>query len=195
MPGTSFITPWSGPIFFSIRVEARKSSNVNWPASRRRSISSCSSCSTACSAFSISVSTSPMPRMRDAIRSGWKTSSWSSFSPTDANLTGLPVIALTESAAPPRASPSSFVRTMPSNAIRSWKARATATASWPVIASRTSSTLSGFTASRTCASSSISASSIWSRPAVSTITTSQPSAVARSSPSRAATTASVVSVR
>jgi hypothetical protein len=46
-------------------------------------------------AFSISVSTSPMPRMRDAIRSGWKTSSWSSFSPTEANLTGLPVIALT----------------------------------------------------------------------------------------------------
>ena len=31
MPGTSFITPWSGPIFFSMRVEARKSSNVNSP--------------------------------------------------------------------------------------------------------------------------------------------------------------------
>jgi hypothetical protein len=34
-------------------------------------------------------------------------------------LIGLPVIAFTESAAPPRASPSSFVRTTPSNAIRS----------------------------------------------------------------------------
>ena len=34
-----------------------------------------------------------MPRMRDAIRSGWNTSSWSSFSPTDANLTGRPVTA------------------------------------------------------------------------------------------------------
>ena len=39
------------------------------------------------------------------------TSSWSSFSPTDASLIGLPVTARTESAAPPRASPSSFVRT------------------------------------------------------------------------------------
>ena len=63
-----------------------------------------------------------MPRIRDAIRSGWKTSSWSSFSPTEANLIGLPVIALTESAAPPRASPSSFVSTTPSKAIRSWNA-------------------------------------------------------------------------
>ena len=69
------------------------------------------------------------------MRSGWKTSSWSSFSPTDANFTGRPVTALTESAAPPRASPSSFVSTTPSNAIRSWNARATATASCPVIAS------------------------------------------------------------
>ena len=56
------------------------------------------------------------------MRSGWKTSSWSSFSPTDANFTGRPVTALTESAAPPRASPSSFVSTTPSNAIRSWNA-------------------------------------------------------------------------
>ena len=50
------------------------------------------------------------------MRSGWKYSSWSSFSPTDANLIGFPVTALTERAAPPRASPSSFVRTTPSNA-------------------------------------------------------------------------------
>ena len=91
-----------------------------------------------------------MPRMRDAMRSGWNTSSWSSFSPTEANFTGRPVTALAESAAPPRASPSSFVRTMPSKAIRSWKAFATSTASWPVIASRTSRTFSGLTASRTC---------------------------------------------
>ena len=63
-----------------------------------------------------------MPRMRDAMRSGWNHSSWSSFSPVDASLIGLPVTALTESAAPPRASPSSFVITTPSNAIRSWNA-------------------------------------------------------------------------
>ena len=136
-----------------------------------------------------------MPRIRDAIRSGWKTSSWSSFSPTEANLIGLPVIALTESAAPPRASPSSFVSTTPSKAMRSWNASATLTASWPVIASRTSRMLSGLTASRTRASSSISASSTLSRPAVSTMTTSRPSAFARSSPSVAAWTGSCVSVR
>ena len=51
-----------------------------------------------------------MPRMREAIRSGWNHSSASSFSPTDASLIGRPVTALTDSAAPPRASPSSFVR-------------------------------------------------------------------------------------
>ena len=97
-----------------------------------------------------------MPRIRDAMRSGWKYSSWSSFSPTDANLIGLPVTALTESAAPPRASPSSFVSTTPSNATRSWNASATDTASWPVIASSTSRTFVGFAALRTAASSSIS---------------------------------------
>ena len=115
-----------------------------------------------------------MPRMREAMRSGWKYSSWSSFSPIEASLIGLPVTALTESAAPPRASPSSFVRTTPSKATRSWNASATETASWPVIASRTSSTFVGFAASRTAASSSISASSTWSRPAVSRMTTSRP---------------------
>ena len=49
------------------------------------------------------------------MRSGWNSSSWSSFSPTDANMIGTPVTARTDSAAPPRASPSSFVITMPSN--------------------------------------------------------------------------------
>ena len=70
----------------------------------------CSSSAAASSAFSISVSTSPMPRIRDAIRSGWKYSSWSSFSPSEISLIGRPVTAFTESAAPPRASPSSLVR-------------------------------------------------------------------------------------
>ena len=80
-----------------------------------------------------------MPRMRDAIRSGWKTSSASSFSPVEANMIGRPVTLLTESAAPPRASPSSFVRMTPSKSIRSWNAAATSAACWPVIASSTSS--------------------------------------------------------
>ena len=119
-----------------------------------------------------------MPRIRDAIRSGWKYSSWSSFSPTETSLIGLPVTALTESAAPPRASPSSFVRTTPSNAIRSKNDCATLTASWPVIASRTRRTFVGLAASRTRASSSISSSSTCRRPAVSRMTTSWPAVCA-----------------
>ena len=103
----------------------RKSSKVNWPLRMRSSISACSSSETACSARSIRLSTSPMPRMREAIRSGWKTSSASSFSPVETNMIGRPVTSLTESAAPPRASPSSLVRMTPSKAIRSWKAAAT----------------------------------------------------------------------
>ena len=46
------------------------------------------SSSKACSACSMRVSTSPMPRIRLAIRSGWKTSKSSSFSPVDANRIG-----------------------------------------------------------------------------------------------------------
>ena len=56
-----------------------------------------------------------MSRIREAMRSGWKTSKSSSFSPLLANMIGLPVTPRTESAAPPRASPSSLVSTTPSN--------------------------------------------------------------------------------
>ena len=54
-----------------------------------------------------------MPRILDAIRSGWNGSIASSFSPSAANLIGVFVTARIESAAPPRVSPSSFVRTTP----------------------------------------------------------------------------------
>ena len=54
---------------------------------------------------------------------------------TPANLIGLPVTCRTESAAPPRASPSSLVRITPVSGRRSLNARATLTASWPCIAS------------------------------------------------------------
>ena len=99
----------------------RKSSKVNWPlrscASHRRPAPRARP---PASARSISVSTSPMPRIRDAIRSGWNAlESRRASRPSPANMIGLPVTALTESAAPPRASPSSFVSTTPSNAIRS----------------------------------------------------------------------------
>ena len=76
-----------------------------------------------------------MPRMRLAIRSGWKTSKSSSFSPADANRIGTPVTSRTDSAAPPRASPSSLVSTTPVNPTPSRNASAVVTASWPIIAS------------------------------------------------------------
>ena len=111
-----------------------------------------------------------MPRIRPARRSGWKISSASVFSPVPRNLTGSPVTALIESAAPPRASPSILVRTRPVNGTAAAKAWATPTASWPVIASTTSSVSTGLTAAVTSAISAISASSTVSRPAVSRIT-------------------------
>ena len=85
--------------------------------------------SSASSAFSINESTSPIPRIREAIRLGWNASRLSSFSPVPTNLIGLPVTALTESAAPPRVSPSSFVRITPSIPKVSLKLLATLTAS------------------------------------------------------------------
>ena len=62
-----------------------------------------------------------MPRMRPAMRSGWKSSSASHFSPTPSSLIGLPVTARMESAAPPRPSPSTRVSTMPVMPTRSLK--------------------------------------------------------------------------
>ena len=70
-----------------------------------------------------------MPKIRLAIRSGSKGSSPSSFSATPANLIGLPVMWRTESAAPPRESPSSLVRTIPVSGRASLNALAVLTAS------------------------------------------------------------------
>ena len=103
---------------------------------------------------------------------------------------GTPVTVTTDSAAPPRASPSSLVRTTPSKPTPSWKAFAVATASWPIIASTTSSVSSGWTASRTWRSCSMSAVSMARRPAVSTMTTSCWVSLAISTPSRATSTGS-----
>ena len=105
-----------------------------------------------------------MSRMRPATRSGWKASSASSFSPTPRNLIGAPVTARMESAAPPRASPSARVSTMPESVTRSLKLLAILTASWPVRLSATSSVSCGLTWSRTRATSLISSSSMCWRP-------------------------------
>ncbi len=51
--------------------------------------------SKACSACSMRVSMSPMPRMRPAMRSGWNCSNASSFSPVEAKAIGRPMTSLT----------------------------------------------------------------------------------------------------
>ena len=81
-----------------------------------------------------------MPRMRAASRSGWKGSSASVFSPMPTKAMGRPVTSRTDSAAPPRASPSILVRTNASMPTAALNFSATVTASWPVMASTTSST-------------------------------------------------------
>ena len=86
---------------------------------------------------------------------------------------GLPVTRAIERAAPPRASPSSLVSTTPSKPTPWAKALAVLTASWPIMASTTKSTSSGWTASRMSTACFIISASMPSRPAVSTMTTSQ----------------------
>ena len=62
------------------------------------------------------------------------------FSPVEANRIGRPVTEATDSAAPPRASPSSLDSTTPVKPTPSANACAVATASWPIIASMTNRT-------------------------------------------------------
>ena len=78
---------------------------------------------------STKVRTSPIPKTRLAIRSGWKASKPSIFSPTPMNLIGLPVTWRTDKAAPPRESPSILVNTTPVSGSASLKACAVLTAS------------------------------------------------------------------
>ena len=89
------------------------------------------------------------------MRSGWKSSSASHFSPVPISLMGLPVTVRMESAAPPRPSPSMRVRTMPVIPTRSSKLLASFTASWPVRLSATSSVSCGCAMSRTSLASRI----------------------------------------
>ena len=62
------------------------------------------------------------------MRSGWKTSKSLTCSPVEANMIGRPVTEATDSAAPPRASPSSLESTTPVKSTPSWNALAVSTA-------------------------------------------------------------------
>ncbi len=70
-----------GPIFLTCWSWLLKSSSVNRDSIRRWAVRSASSRSTFSWARSTRVTMSPMPRIRCARRSGWKTSSASTFSP------------------------------------------------------------------------------------------------------------------
>ncbi|MNT09198.1 hypothetical protein D3C72_1439730 [compost metagenome] len=122
---------------------------------------------------STSATMSPMPRMRPAWRSASNTSRPSIFSLTPANLMGTPVTCRTDSAAPPRESPSVLVRMMPVRGSASLKALAVLIASWPCMASTTNRVSTGSSSACSCLISVISTSSIARRPAVSTSSTSK----------------------
>ena len=169
----------------------RKSSNVNRPLPRTFSWSlACSSTSMLRWARSTRPTTSPICRIRPAMRSGSAESRSSRPSPTPTYLMGLPVTPRMDRAAPPRASPSILVRTSPVRSRTSSKPSAIRTASCPVMASATRRISWGFTSALMRRSSSIMGSSIWSRPAVSTIRTWCRSRRAAASASRAVATGS-----
>mmetsp|Transcript_1457 Transcript_1457/g.4205 ORF Transcript_1457/g.4205 Transcript_1457/m.4205 type:complete len:300 (+) Transcript_1457:2145-3044(+) len=104
------------------------------------------------------------------------------FSPLDTNLIGLPVTAFMDKAAPPLLSPSALDRIAPVNPISSSNVLTKFALSWPVIASTTSMASVGSTSSLMFCSSAIMSESIWSLPAVSTITLVCPPSLAYSTP-------------
>mmetsp|Transcript_23176 Transcript_23176/g.57158 ORF Transcript_23176/g.57158 Transcript_23176/m.57158 type:complete len:228 (-) Transcript_23176:66-749(-) len=172
--GSLSIRPPRPPIFFICAICCRKSfrskplpllsfSAMAWAEAR----------STLCVTCSTRATMSPMPSTRPAWRSASKTSRPSIFSDTPANLIGAPVIWRTDRAAPPRESPSSLVRITPVSGSASLKALAVLTASWPCIASTTNSVSTGWSTACRSLISAIKASSIASRPAVSTSSTSR----------------------
>ena len=129
IPGIIDATSFKLPSFLTCSICERKSLKSNLLVItffvRRRAASS----SYCCCARSTSETTSPIPRIRSAIRSGWNTCKASIFSPLEINFNGLFTTARIEIAAPPRVSPSSLVKTTPSKSSRSLNSRAVFTAS------------------------------------------------------------------
>ena len=128
-PGRSFMMLPAPPIFVICFICDSRSLKSNWPFLNFSAIFSASSRFTVSTAFSTKDTTSPMPRIRLAIRSGWNGSSASHFSPIPNSLIGQPVTAFMDIAAPPRESPSTRVRTTPVTGTRSLNFSAVTTAS------------------------------------------------------------------
>src|SRR3989475_10997522 len=116
IPGKSPSTCFKGPMF-CICFSATRKSCRSMPFLDRTFCSRrlAASASTVATAFSTNATTSPCPRIRPAMRFGSNGSSASVFSPTPTYLIGTPVTPWIDSAAPPCASPSSFVRMTPVN--------------------------------------------------------------------------------
>ena len=121
IPGSMPSNPPSPPIFWSWRSWLKKSFISKRPLAIRSAICIASSSLIASAAFSTSATTSPISRMRSAIRLGSNASSASCFSPTPTYLIGQPVTWRIDKAAPPRASPSRRVSTIPVTPIWSEK--------------------------------------------------------------------------
>jgi len=173
-PGNIPIMDSIEPSFFICLIWSLKSSSVNSSFLSFFSRSFACFSSKTSWAFSTRETISPIPSMRETSLSGKKGSRASNFSPIPMNFIGLPVTAFIEMAAPPLASPSSFVKITPSIFSFSLNDFAMLTASCPVMASRTSSVSLGFRTFFCLTSSSIISSLIWRRPAVSTIMVSKP---------------------
>ena len=128
-PGIIDIKSLMLPIFLIWAICAMKSLKSNWfLASFLVSLRASSSLYCSC-AFSTNETTSPIPRIRSAIRLGWNTSNASGFSPVPTNLMGLLTTERIDNAAPPRVSPSNLVKTTPSKSRRSLNSFAVLTAS------------------------------------------------------------------
>ena len=162
------------PIFLTCWNCASMSSSVNSFLAIFFCMAAAASMSTFSCAFSTRLTTSPMPSMRLAMRSGWKTSKSSVFSPVPIKRMGFPVIDFNERAAPPRASESNLVRMTPLRPSCSSKDLAMSTAFWPVIASATKIVSTGSAAFLIWTSSAIMDWSICKRPAVSKMIVSRP---------------------
>ena len=117
------------PIFLILLICERKSLKSNLFLAIFFCNSRACSSSYCCCMRSTSDTISPMLRMRSAIPEGRNGSIASIFSPVPTHLIGLSTTVRIERAAPPRVSPSSFVRTTPSKSRRSLKALAVLTAS------------------------------------------------------------------
>ena len=118
-------------------------------------------------AFSTSETISPIPRILFAILSGWKTSKFSIFSPTPKNLIGTWDTNFILTAAPPLASPSALVKTIPVKFTVFLNSFATSAATCPVRESATKNVSVGFIMLSICFISLIIWRSIWVLPAVS----------------------------